>query len=56
MAGFFKRNILDKAMILGAVICIVITAFTAFAEDCEEKPQEVLINLSGLAHIAIARP
>ena len=42
MAGFFKRNILDKAMILGAVICIVITAFTAFAEDCEEKPQEVL--------------
>ena len=42
MAGFLKRNILDKAMILGAVICIVITAFTAFAEDCEEKPQEVL--------------
>lgn len=42
MTGFFKRNILDKAMILSAVVCITITGFTAFAEDCEEKPQEVL--------------
>ena len=42
MTGFFKRNILDKAMILGAVLSLIITGFTAFAEDCEEKPQEVL--------------
>ena len=42
MAGFFKRNILDKVMIFGAVLSLVITGFTAFAEDCEEKPQEVL--------------
>lgn len=42
MTGFFKRNILDKAMIIGAVLSLIITGFTAFAEDCEEKPQEVL--------------
>ncbi len=42
MTGFLKRNILDKAMILGAVLSLIITGFTAFAEDCEEKPQEVL--------------
>lgn len=42
MTGFFKRNILDKAMILGAVLSLIITGFTAFAEDCEKKPQEVL--------------
>lgn len=42
MTGFFKRNILDKAMMIGAVLSLIITGFTAFAEDCEEKPQEVL--------------
>lgn len=42
MTGFLKRNILDKAMVIGAVLSLVITGFTAFAEDCEEKPQEVL--------------
>lgn len=42
MTGFFKHNILDKAMIIGAVLSLIITGFTAFAEDCEEKPQEVL--------------
>ena len=42
MTGFLKRNILDKVMIFGAVLSLVITGFTAFAEDCEEKPQEVL--------------
>lgn len=42
MTGFFKRNILDKAMMIGAVLSLIITGFTAFAEDCEKKPQEVL--------------
>ena len=42
MTGFFKRNILDKSMIMSAVLSLIITGFTAFAEDCEEKPQEVL--------------
>ena len=42
MTGFFKRNILDKAMMIGAALSLIITGLTAFAEDCEEKPQEVL--------------
>ena len=44
MAVFFKRNILDKAMMIGAVLSLIITGFTAFAEDCEEKPQSKAIS------------
>lgn len=42
MTGNFMRNILDKAMIAGAVLGIIISGFSAFAQDCEEKPDEVL--------------
>lgn len=42
MAGIFMRNILDKAMIAGALLGIIISGFSAFAEDCEQKQNEVL--------------
>ena len=42
MTGIFMRSILDKAMIAGAVLSIIISGFTAFAQDCEKKPDEVL--------------
>ncbi|MGN0610753.1 MAG: stage II sporulation protein R [Ruminiclostridium sp.] len=42
MTGNFLRNILDKAMIAVAVLGIIISGFSAFAQDCEEKPDEVL--------------
>ena len=42
MTGNFMRNILDKAMIAGAVLGIIISGFSAFAQDCETKPDEVL--------------
>ena len=42
MTGNFMRNILDKAMIAGAVLGIIISGFSAFAQDCEKKPDEVL--------------
>lgn len=41
MTGF-KIRLFDCAMILGAVLAMVFCGFSAFAKDCEEKPNEVL--------------
>ncbi len=41
MTGF-KHNITNIAMIIGAVAAIIFSGFSAFAEDCEHIPDEVL--------------
>lgn len=38
----FKFTLLDMAMIIGALLAVIIGGFTAFAEECDEKPNEVL--------------
>lgn len=41
MTGF-KQHILDGTLILGALLAILFSGFSAFAKDCEDKPQQVL--------------
>lgn len=41
MAGF-KFRFLDVSLITSAIIALIFSGFTAFASDCEEKPDEVL--------------
>ncbi len=41
MAGF-KFTLLDIAMAAGTAAALILGSFTAFAEDCDSKPEEVL--------------
>ncbi len=37
-----RFSVFDGAMVIGAIASIIVGSFTAFAEDCDAKPDEVL--------------
>ena len=37
-----RFSVFDGAMVIGAVASVIVGSFTAFAEDCDAKPDEVL--------------
>jgi len=41
MTGF-KLHLIDLALILGAICAILLGGFTAFADNCEQVPKEIL--------------
>ena len=37
-----RFSVFDGAMVIGAIASVIVGSFTAFAEDCDAKPDEVL--------------